>query len=247
VTPISFSFSGSATIAGAVIMLPPQTFDASGQPTATLVITTATCDFVYGTFDQSVQANLTAAGATPTELSAWFAATRESEASAGASEALKQLTSTAGQLLQAFEQSGQLDTGALFELVKAAESFSTSLKKNTACGLVSDSATFNLAITDIVKEMLTLAFGKFADQLSTAQLADLVYAGVATGAMGAGAIDQKTSKELLGQAETLFTARLDDAIAAKSKADIEHILEIASTMSWTTLEADASAALKKLK
>jgi hypothetical protein len=241
-----FGMSGNASVNG---MLYPIDVDFGGTgQTVVFEITNASCDAVGGHFEQTVAAVLASAGATPTSLEAYWFAVRHSDANATASEPLKQLMDAANQLLTAFQQDGTLDSTALFELVKSAENFSASLQKNTACGLVDDPVTFGVAITDIVTQMLRLAFTPaYASKFNTTQLADLVYAGFATGAIGPGAVNQAASEEILAAAKPVFADRLDQAIQGGFKAWIEDVLEISIAVPWPDLAADAATALAKLK
>jgi hypothetical protein len=241
-----FEMSGNAVVSGMPYPIDVD-FGGTGQ-TVVFEIANASCDAVGGSFEQPVAAVLASAGATPTSLTAYWFAIRHSDATASADEPLKQLMDTASQLLTAFQQDGTLDPTALFELVKSAENFSASLQKNTACGLVDDPVTFSVAITGIVTQMLRLAFGpEYASKFDTTQLADLVYAGIATGAIGPGAVNQATSEEILAAAKPVFADRLDQAIKGGFKSGIEDVLEIAIAVPWPDLAADAQTALAKLK
>jgi hypothetical protein len=241
-----FGMSGNAVISGVPT---PINVDLGGTgQTVVLEIAHASCDAAGGSFEQQVAAALASAGATPTTLTAFWFAIRHNDTNASAAEPLKQLMGAANQLLQAFQQNGTLDPAALFELVKSAENFDASLQKNTACGLVDDPATFSVAITGVVTQMLKLAFGpSYAPKFSTAQLADLVYAGFATGAIGSGAVDQAASDEILAAAKPVFADRLDQAIQGGFKSWIEDVLEISIVVPWPDLAADAATALAKFK
>jgi hypothetical protein len=240
-----FAMSGNAVIGGVNV---PLNFDfGGGGQSAILQIDNASCDAAGGSFEQQVTATLAGAGATPTSLTAFWFAIRQSDANATAAEPLKELMDAANQLLQAFQQDGTLDPTALFDLVKSAESFDASLQKNAACGLVDDPATFSIAITGVTTQLLKLAFGPYGAKFTTAQLADLIYAGISTGAIGSGAVDQAASEEILAAAKLVFAERLDQAVTGGFKTWVEDVLEVSIAVPWPDLAADAQAALAKLK
>lgn len=245
-TPTRFAMSGTAIVQGISVPIDVN-LDAAAGPTAILEISKASCDAASGSFEQQVAAMIASAGGTPTSLSAYWFATRQSESSGSVSDALAELTTAASEILQSFQQDGVFDPAALFQLVKSAESFSANLKKNTACGLVEDPNTFSTAITGVVTQMLTLAFGPYADKFTPAQLADLIYAGIATGALGSGAADAAKATALEAAAKTQMQLRLQDAISNGFKSFIEDILEVAIAMGWSDVAADASTALAKFK
>src|SRR5262249_42566307 len=147
---------------------------------------------------------------------------------APASEPLQQLMNAANKILNEFAQNATFDPAALFEVVKGAESFSASLKKNVDCGLVDNPATYSTAITGIVQQLLKVAFfGPPPPNLDVAHLTALIYAGIETGAIGDGATDQKTSKEILAGAELVFEGLLKEAIKGGFKSWMEEIHAVA--------------------
>jgi hypothetical protein len=70
----------------------------------------------------------------------------------------------------------------------------------------------------------------------------LLQTGVSVGAIGEGAVDEAFSQKILGNAEQIFGEKLDAAIAAGDKTEIQHILLAAQSFGWGALAKKAQGA-----
>jgi hypothetical protein len=197
---------------------------------------------VTGDFVQEYSSELSAAGIA-NSLYGRFTAVRTGDAPLPNQPEviMAELLAQASELaLQALN--GGLDTARLLTVVEQAESFSTSLAKNSDCGFISDAGAFNTVITGVIEDLLDLVT-QDPDKFTTAELAELLSIGLRVGAVGEGAIDQATSDKIIGNFKGIFSDRLDAAIAAGDEVEIKAILLAAITFGWGSLISGAEGAL----
>ncbi len=110
------------------------------------------------------------------------------------------------------------------------------LPGNAKCGLVKKPDAFHLAISSKVADLLSYVISS-PDKFTTDQLVEIMWAGVQVGAVGAGAFDQKFSKDVLHDFEHILTERLQKAVAAKDNKAIDDIVVAAVTFGFKDLLA----------
>jgi hypothetical protein len=237
----SGTFAGTATSQGFQVPF-SFSFGAAELRPASMNIDSASCTLVSGDFVQEYSSELSAAGI-PNSLYGRFTAVRTGDAPLPnqpeviMAELLAQASELAQQALN-----GALDTARLLTVVEQAESFSTSLAKNSDCGFISDAGAFNTVITSVIQDLLDLVT-QDPDAFTTAELAELLSIGLRVGAVGEGAINQAASDKIIGNFKGIFSDRLDAAITAGDEAEIKAILLVAITFGWSDLVAGSEDAL----
>jgi hypothetical protein len=199
---------------------------------APLSIYAASCNQVTGDFTQEFAGSLSAAGVAAT-IKGYFVAVRTGSAPEAAVDTLNALLNKLDSVLEA-AQTGGVTVSAVIDVVKEAEAFAAAIPKNTKCGIFPKSGQFQLAITAKIADLLDMVI-EFADQFTTDELIQLMWAGVQVGAIGAGSADQEFSDKVLGNLENILTERLEQAVTDKNQEEIDAVLEAAITFGFTDL------------
>jgi len=197
-----------------------------------LVIESATCSQVIGDFTQQLAAGLMSQGFA-TNLYGRFVAVRKGDADPGADALLADLLANANELVQA-AAAGNLDAASLIEVVERAEDFSVGLKKNADCGFVAGPGTFNNALTGLIRDLLDAVITN-SDLFDTSELFLLLTIGLRVGAVGQGAVDQAASDNIIGNFKSIFSDRIDAAVAAGDDTELELLVVAATAFGWDDL------------
>lgn len=226
--PTSVNLTGEASVQG--ITVP---FDFSG-PTdpVPLHITAASCNQVSGTYAQEAQTAVNAQGIAAT-FTGFFTVVRSKVAPPGTADTLNAILNELDTALATGQTSGGILHDALLETLAKAEDFAASLPGNTKCGLPGTDA-FQLAISAKVAAVLEQIL-PLSGIFTTAELVELMYAGVQAGAIGSGAADQAEAQKILDELEAILTTRLQDAITAGNADEIEAIKVAAITFGFQEL------------
>ncbi len=226
--PTTASFTGEASVGGITVPV-----DFSGPLDAIpLHITSASCNQVNGTYAQESQATVNAQGIAAT-FTGFFSVVRSKVAPPGTADTLNAILNELDALLSLGTASGGLAYDAIAQALHEAEDFAASLPGGAKCGLPGTD-TFQLALSTKVAAVLEQILS-VPGVVSTEELTDLMYLGVEAGAIGAGAPDQATSKQLLADLEAELGKRLQAALAADDAAEIEAVKIAAVTFGFSDL------------
>jgi hypothetical protein len=207
-----------------------------------LEIWMATCEIVSGSWTQHVEQAVGASGGTLNVLEGVWAATRTGDSSDAANEelhaAIAQLMYDADQFNATLSAGGAVSGWELHSLLSRAEEISSSIERNTACGIASPG--FSTVITSIVAGILQTMIDS-PHLFGPNEWHGAVLAGVRAGAIGSGASDPKAGlleQEILA----IAAAYLAIAIAEGDAGGILAIFYIADMLGDASLAAQAKAA-----